>query len=84
MKSRRCFRLRVPDSEAEVKLEFEKGDNVTINESCQPEGTVDEVLPNVASSVCWSLCCQAPVNWYWQLPKQSERRKETFGPVRSS
>ena len=61
----------MPDSEAEVKLEFEKGDNVTINEGpfASYEGTVDEVLLSVASSVCWSPSLAVKLQWNWSTGK---------------
>ena len=68
------FDSRVPDSEAEVKLEFEKGDNVTINEGpfASYEGTVDEVLPErgIVRVLVTIFGRQAPVELeYWQISK---------------
>ena len=68
------FDSRVPDSEAEVKLEFEKGDNVTINEGpfASYEGTVDEVLPErgIVRVLVTIFGRQAPVELeYWQIAK---------------
>ena len=64
----------MPDSEAEVKLEFEKGDNVTINEGpfASYEGTVDEVLPErgIVRVLVTIFGRQAPVELeYWQIAK---------------
>ena len=49
------FDSRMPEDPT-VKLEFEKGDNVTINEGPfeSYEGTVDEVLPGKDSFEFWS------------------------------
>lgn len=68
------FDSRVPDSDAEVKLEFEKGDNVTINEGpfASYEGTVDEVLPErgIVRVLVTIFGRQAPVELeYWQIAK---------------
>ena len=71
------FDSRVPDEDPTVKLEFEKGDNVTINEGPfeNYEGTVDEVMPDkglvrVHVSIFGR---QAPVELeYWQISKSDE------------
>jgi len=71
------FDSRVPDEDPTVKLEFEKGDNVTINEGPfeNYEGTVDEVMPDkglvrVHVSIFGR---QAPVELeYWQISKSDD------------
>ena len=69
------FDPRVPDSEAEVKLEFEKGDNVTINEGpFSYEGTVDEVLPERGIVRVLVTIFVVKLQWNWstgKLPKLS-------------
>ena len=71
------FDSRVPDEDPTVKLEFEKGDNVTIKEGPfeNYDGTVDEVMPDkglvrVHVSIFGR---QAPVELeYWQISKSED------------
>ena len=71
------FDSRMPEEDPTVKLEFEKGDNVTINEGPfeSYEGTVDEVLPEkgLVRVLVTIFGRQAPVELeYWQISKADE------------
>ena len=71
------FDSRMPEEDPTVKLEFEKGDNVTINEGPfeSYEGTVDEVLPDkgLVRVLVTIFGRQAPVELeYWQISKADE------------
>ncbi len=71
------FDSRMPEEDPTVKLEFEKGDNVTINEGPfeSYEGTVDEVLPDkgLVRVLVTIFGRQAPVELeYWQISKAEE------------
>lgn len=68
------FDSRMPEEEPEVRMEFAKGDNVTINEGPfqNYEGTVDEVLPDkgLVRVLVTIFGRQAPVELeYWQISK---------------
>lgn len=71
------FDSRMPEEDPTVKLEFEKGDSVTINEGPfeSYEGTVDEVLPDkgLVRVLVSIFGRQAPVELeYWQISKAEE------------
>ena len=71
------FDSRMPEEDPTVKLEFEQGDNVTINEGPfeSYEGTVDEVLPEkgLVRVLVTIFGRQAPVELeYWQISKADE------------
>ena len=71
------FDSRMPEEDPTVKLEFEKGDNVTINEGPfeSYEGTVDEVLPEkgLVRVLVTIFGRQAPVELeYWRISKADE------------
>ncbi len=68
------FDSRLPEEEPEVRMEFAKGDNVTINEGPfeNYEGTVDEVLPDkgLVRVLVTIFGRQAPVELeYWQISR---------------
>jgi len=65
---------KLPEESPEVKMEFEPGDNVTINEGPfeNYEGTVDEVMPDKGKVrvLVTIFGRQAPVELeYWQVAK---------------
>jgi transcriptional antiterminator NusG len=71
------FDSRLPEELPEVKMEFEKGDNVTINAGPfeNYEGTVDEVLPDkgLVRVLVTIFGRQAPIEIeYWQISKVNE------------
>jgi transcriptional antiterminator NusG len=71
------FDSRRPEETPSVKMEFEKGDNVTINEGPfeNYEGTVDEVLPDkgLVRVLVTIFGRQAPIELeYWQISKATE------------
>ena len=68
------FDSRLPEQEPEVKLEFNPGDHVSINEGPfeNYEGTVDEVMPDkgLVRVLVTIFGRQAPVELeYWQIEK---------------
>ncbi len=68
---------KLPEESPEVKMEFEPGDNVTINEGPfeNYEGTVDEVMPDKGKVrvLVTIFGRQAPVELeYWQVAKVEE------------
>ena len=70
------FDSRQPEEMPEVKMEFEKGDAVTVNEGpfVNYEGTVDEVLPEkgLVRVLVTIFGRQAPIELeYWQISKVS-------------
>jgi transcriptional antiterminator NusG len=71
------FDSRLPEEMPEVKMEFEKGDNVIIKEGPfeNYEGTVDEVLPEkgLVRVLVTIFGRQAPIELeYWQIQKATE------------
>ena len=71
------FDSRQPEETPEVKMEFERGDNVTISEGPfeNYEGTVDEVLPDkgLVRVLVTIFGRQAPIELeYWQIVKVTE------------
>jgi transcriptional antiterminator NusG len=71
------FDSRMPEEMPEVKMEFEKGDNVIIKEGPfeNYEGTVDEVLPEkgLVRVLVTIFGRQAPIELeYWQIQKATE------------
>ena len=71
------FDSRRPEELPEVKMEFEKGDHVMINEGPfqNYEGTVDEVLPDrgLVRVLVTIFGRQAPVELeYWQISRTGE------------
>ena len=71
------FDSRLPEETPEVKMEFQPGDSVTINEGPfeNYEGTVDEVLPEkgLVRVLVTIFGRQAPVELeYWQIQKVTE------------
>ncbi len=72
------FDSRRPEETPTVKMEFEKGDHVTINEGPfeNYEGTVDEVLPDkgIVRVLVTIFGRQAPVELqYWQISRADEQ-----------
>ena len=68
------FDSRRPEESTEVRMEFEKGDHVTIKEGPfeNYEGTVDEVLPEKGKVRVLATIFgrQAPIELeYWQIVK---------------
>jgi transcriptional antiterminator NusG len=68
---------KLPEESPEVKMEFEPGDNVTINEGPfeNYEGTVDEVMPDKGKVrvLVTIFGRQAPVELeYWQVSRVEE------------
>jgi transcriptional antiterminator NusG len=68
------FDSRAPEEMPEVKMEFEKGDPVVVNEGpfVNYEGTVDEVLPDkgLVRVLVTIFGRQAPIELeYWQISK---------------
>lgn len=71
------FDSRKPEETPTIKMEFEKGDHITIKEGpfANYEGTVDEVLPDKGKVrvLVTIFGRQAPVELeYWQIGKTSE------------
>jgi transcriptional antiterminator NusG len=71
------FDSRKPEELPEVRMEFERGDHVTINEGPfeSYEGTVDEVLPDkgLVRVLVTIFGRQAPIELeYWQISKAAE------------
>jgi transcriptional antiterminator NusG len=71
------FDSRLPEEMPEVKMEFERGDNVIIKEGPfeNYEGTVDEVLPEkgLVRVLVTIFGRQAPIELeYWQIQKATE------------
>jgi transcriptional antiterminator NusG len=71
------FDSRKPEESPQVKMEFAKGDNVTIKEGPfeNYEGTVDEVLPDkgLVRVLVTIFGRQAPIELeYWQIARQEE------------
>ncbi|MDG1899651.1 MAG: transcription termination/antitermination protein NusG [Phycisphaerales bacterium] len=71
------FDSRMPEEDPTVKLEFEKGDNVTIQEGPfeNYDGTVDDVMPEkgLVRVLVTIFGRQAPVELeYWQIAKADE------------
>lgn len=71
------FDSKLPDAEPEVKLEFVKGDHVTINEGPfeNYEGTIDDVMPDkgMVRVLVTIFGRQAPVELeYWQVEKSED------------
>jgi transcriptional antiterminator NusG len=71
------FDSRRPEEMPEVRMEFEKGDSVTIQEGPfeNYEGTVDEVLPDkgLVRVLVTIFGRQAPIELeYWQITKAAE------------
>ena len=71
------FDSRMPEEDPTVKLEFEKGDNVTIKEGPfeNYDGTVDDVMPEkgLVRVLVTIFGRQAPVELeYWQIAKADE------------
>lgn len=68
------FDSRRPDEAAEVKMEFERGEHITINDGpfATYEGTVDEVMPDkgLVRVLVTIFGRQAPIELqYWQIAK---------------
>jgi transcriptional antiterminator NusG len=71
------FDSKMPDAEPEMKLEFTKGDHVTINTGPFEgyEGTIDEVMPDKGMVLVLVTIFgrQAPVELeYWQVEKAAD------------
>ncbi len=71
------FDSRRPEELPEVRMEFEKGDNVTINEGPfeNYEGTVDEIMPEkgLVRVLVTIFGRQAPIELeYWQIAKATD------------
>lgn len=71
------FDSRRPEEAPQVKMEFESGDNVTINEGPfeNYEGTVDDIIPEkgLVRVLVTIFGRQAPVELeYWQISKAEE------------
>ena len=71
------FDSRMPEEDPTVKLEFAKGDNVTIKEGPfeNYDGTVDDVMPEkgLVRVLVTIFGRQAPVELeYWQIAKADE------------
>ena len=71
------FDSRRPEELPEVRMEFEPGDSVTINEGpfASYEGTVDEIMPDkgLVRVLVTIFGRQAPVELeYWQISKVNE------------
>jgi transcription termination/antitermination protein NusG len=72
------FDSRRPEETPTVKMEFQPGDHVTINEGPfeNYEGTVDEVLPDkgLVRVLVTIFGRQAPVELeYWQISRADEQ-----------